>query len=212
MKYNKPAIYTSKQNLIETLVGSDDIVLDIGFWGQAIKISDPSWPHKILLKHALEVYGTDLHYDESQLEHKERYKRASAESFSFDITFDVIFAGDIIEHLSNPGTFLEVALRHLKPNGRLIITTPNCFSLFTLLEHVFKGDPVGNKDHTMYFNHIVLGQLLVKNGWKVVSEGYIDSFVEEIGFKRLLIGGVNRILKPFTPKYLETLTIVAQRE
>lgn len=193
-------------------MGSDDIVLDVGFWGQAVKISDPEWPHKILLKYAQEVYGVDKDYDESQLEHKERYRRASAESFDFDTAFDVIFAGDIIEHLSNPGAFLEVALRHLKPNGRLIITTPNCFSLFTLIEQVFKAAPIPNKDHTMYFNHIVLEQLLKKNGWQVISKGYIDSYVEEIGFKRLLIGSVNRILKLFTPKYLETLTIIAQRK
>lgn len=204
-------VYQSKQAFIQDHIQKSDTVLDVGFWGQAVKVDDPLWPHKILLEHAQEVYGADLHYDESQLEHPERYRRASAGSFSFDMAFDVIFAGDIIEHLSNPGAFLEVALHHLKPSGRLIITTPNCFSLFTLLEHVFKGAPIGNKDHTMYFNHVVLEQLLVKNGWQVVLKGYIDSFVEEIGFKRLLIGSVNRILKLFTPKYLETLAVVAKK-
>lgn len=43
--------------------------------------------------------------------------------------FDVVIAGDIIEHIFDSDTFLENIYRVMKPNGRLILTTPNVASL-----------------------------------------------------------------------------------
>lgn len=39
-------------------------------------------------------------------------------------TFDVILASEIVEHLWDPHSFVEEAYRVLKPNGHLIISTP----------------------------------------------------------------------------------------
>ena len=47
-----------------------------------------------------------------------------AQSFDLGERFDVLWAGELIEHLSNPGGFLDSALRHLAPSGRLVLTTP----------------------------------------------------------------------------------------
>lgn len=57
-------------------------------------------------------------------------------------SFDVIFLGDVIEHVNNPRLFLDQALSFLKEDGLLVISTPNvnCFwSKYTLfLYKVFK--------------------------------------------------------------------------
>jgi len=47
-----------------------------------------------------------------------------------DITdsFDVIVAGDILEHLSNPGLMLEGIKRFCNKDTAIIITTPHSFS------------------------------------------------------------------------------------
>lgn len=43
-------------------------------------------------------------------------------------TFDIVIAGEIIEHLYNTDGFLQEVHRVLKPNGSLFITTPNLAS------------------------------------------------------------------------------------
>jgi SAM-dependent methyltransferase len=42
-----------------------------------------------------------------------------------NLTFDVFFAGNVIEHLSNPGQLFETAMLLLRENGKLVITTVN---------------------------------------------------------------------------------------
>ena len=54
---------------------------------------------------------------------------ADAEEFDLGRSFEVVWAGEIIEHLSCAGGFLDAARRHLEPGGRLVITTPNAFAV-----------------------------------------------------------------------------------
>jgi len=57
-------------------------------------------------------------------------------------SFDSIFLGDVMEHVNNPRQFVNDARAFLKPNGLIVISTPNinCFwSKFTLtLYKLFK--------------------------------------------------------------------------
>src|ERR1041384_1850702 len=45
------------------------------------------------------------------------------ETMALPRQFDTIIAGELIEHLENPGLFLRNMRRHLKPTGLLIIST-----------------------------------------------------------------------------------------
>jgi SAM-dependent methyltransferase len=45
---------------------------------------------------------------------------------AMDGLYDVITACDLIEHVENPLDFLRLFRKHLKPRGKLIITTGNC--------------------------------------------------------------------------------------
>jgi len=49
--------------------------------------------------------------------------------FSLENTFDVIFVIEVMEHLTNAQirSLLDKARAHLKPGGRLIVTTPNFY-------------------------------------------------------------------------------------
>lgn len=203
----------NKFELLDTVLSKEDIVLDIGFWGQGVKITDHNWPHKLLKERAGEVYGIDIEYDESMIPENERakYQKAPAEDFSFDIKFDVIFAGDLIEHLVNPGLFLENAKKHLKPGGRLIITTPNTFNLFNLAGKLTRPEPVTNPDHTFYFNRKTISTLLDKCGWYVSQFGFMYTLDYDIkeSLKKKFLNIVYKILSKFTSKYYETLIVVA---
>jgi 2-polyprenyl-3-methyl-5-hydroxy-6-metoxy-1,4-benzoquinol methylase len=205
-------IFKNKAKLIETLIKSTDVVLDIGFLGQGVNVKDDNWVHNLLRKQAHLVYGIDLDYDESLITDENKYKKGSAEDFSFNERFDVIFAGDVIEHLSNPGLFLNCCKLHLKKNGRLLITTPNCFNLFNMAEKIGKREPTVNHDHTFYFNSKTLLQLLTKNEWQTLDVDYL--YTLEVSFKESLakktLNVIYFFLAKFTTKYLETIVFTAR--
>lgn len=204
-------IYRDKRALIDAVIHPDDIVLDIGFYGQGITAHSENSAHYLLKKRAKEVWGIDLEYDESIVDDPAHYIHGNAESFSIDKKFCVVFAGDLIEHLSNPGLFLETVRRHLLPEGILVMTTPNTFNLFNLTEKLTKDEPTVNPDHTFYFNKKTLRVLLQKNGWEVESISYLYSLGElhRESWKKRVLNVLYKTLSLWTPKFVETLVIVA---
>lgn len=211
----KSTIFKNKAALIAGLISPADKALDIGFWGQGLSVGDPNWPHRLLLNRAREVWGIDLDYDESKLpQPASRYRKTSAESFDIGERFDVVFAGDIIEHLTNPGLFLNRVAQHLVPGGRLIVTTPNAFNLFHIAEKITKREPAVNPDHTCYFNERTLRQLFAKCGWTFtdVRFVYMLGTCYRESFQKQVLNAVNRALAGATDKFSETLAVVAIRE
>lgn len=206
----KRNVFKNKKALIQASIHKGCKVLDVGFLGQGIQKGNTSWPHALIKEITDDVYGVDLGVDAATFP-AGRYQSASAEVFSFSgTTFDTIFAGDLIEHLPNPGLFLASASRHMQPESRLILTTPNCFNLFNLTEKLMKDEPTVNHDHTCYFNHKTLRKLLEKCGFAVESIGYVYSleYDHPESWKKKLLNILYRILSFFTPKYLETLVMV----
>ncbi len=65
--------------------------------------------------------------------------QADVETMDLGETYDVIVAGDIIEHLSNPGRFLGAVSRHLNKEGVFLVTTPNPVTFLRVLELLFKN-------------------------------------------------------------------------
>lgn len=205
-------VYKNKKMLIESLVTKNDVVLDVGFWGQGVTSTDENWPHRLIKQKAKEVYGLDLDFAK-EFEGNDHYFKMSAESFSIPVHFDVIFAGDLIEHLSNPGLFLDSCSKHLKPGGKLVMTTPNCFSFFSLTEKITKTEPTVNRDHTCYFNFKTLRQLLQKNGWEAQECSYIVDLEvrHKESFKKKILNVFYALLLPITPKFIETIVVVATK-
>lgn len=208
----KARIFRNKQELLGTLIGTEDTVLDVGFSGQGIGNDDPQWPHALLKKRAKEVYGVDVVLARAQFPDTERYQEASAEAFSFpNVRFTKVFAGDLIEHLPNPGLFLDQVRAHLTEGGELILTTPNAFNLFNLAEKLTKDEPTVNRDHTCYFNHRTLRVLLQKCGFEVIEVAYLYSleYSHKESIKKKFLNVIYAMLAQLTPKFIETLVIIA---
>lgn len=78
---------------------------------------------------------------------------------------DVIVCGEVIEHLSNPGWFLE-RLKQQFPGIPVIITVPNAFaqagrkSILTGVENV-------NTDHVAWYSYKTLKTLLERAGYAI---------------------------------------------
>lgn len=81
-------------------------------------------------------------------------------------TIDVIVAGDIVEHLANPGLMLD-RLRHLADSTTVLaVTVPNAEGLPQFLRYA-RGHRVEGEDHKCSFNLYSLSNLLEATGWRV---------------------------------------------
>ncbi len=58
------------------------------------------------------------------------FKKDLNGNFNFNKKYNLIIAVEIIEHLENPSHFIRKMKDHLKPNGIIILTTPNVNSFF----------------------------------------------------------------------------------
>lgn len=101
--------------------------------------------------------------------------RADAESMDLGRRFDTIFAGELIEHLANPGRFLECSARMLKPNGRLLLTTPNPFSVENMVMYVKNFRRAFNCGHQLWLCPQTLEQLAVRAGFRVGELLFVDN-------------------------------------
>lgn len=83
--------------------------------------------------------------------------------------FDVIVASEVLEHLQNPGFFLEGVKRFMIPREtELIVTIPNAFRIDNLL-WLFRGVEYVHPDHHYWFSYYTARRLLEKNGFDVKS-------------------------------------------
>ena len=140
-----------------------------------------------------------IDYSETQIAHARRrpyeFARCNVEEglpFA-DSSYDVIFCGELIEHLYNPDAFVEECHRVIVPRGHLIITTPNLHAWYnrilfvvgvqplfyetsTRSTHIGAGvlrrlkhgsTPVG---HVRVFNKRALRDLLSSQGFQPITE------------------------------------------
>lgn len=106
------------------------------------------------LKHAEQILGKecDLHgvdYSQYQLSKARElpfaFKQANIETegLPYDSqTFDLVYAAELIEHLVNPDHFLEECWRILKPDGYLLISTPNLLAWYNRFLFVLGIQPM----------------------------------------------------------------------
>ncbi len=86
--------------------------------------------------------------------------------------FDVVFAGELLEHLNDSGLFLEKAREHLKKDGRILLTTPNPYYLTMIFRNLLGIRVLVNPEHTCWFTPETLKTLLEKAGFTVEQTLY----------------------------------------
>lgn len=99
--------------------------------------------------------------------------------------FDVIICSEVIEHLPHPEKFLRETKKVMNENARLILTTPNYFSIKRLLAKVVTGRS-GDKTHLRTYSHQSLKKLLEKEGFSV--EKQIPLTLEYCFYNRIPFG------------------------
>ena len=81
---------------------------------------------------------------------------------------DVILVPEVLEHLSNPGLFLD-HLKILNYRGDILISVPNAFSYRTASYLKNMGMEFVHPDHHFYFSPTTLRTLLEKHGFSILT-------------------------------------------
>ncbi|MCA8989685.1 MAG: class I SAM-dependent methyltransferase [Planctomycetaceae bacterium] len=101
-----------------------------------------------------------------------------AESMLDDLgLFDVVIFADVLEHCANPGDLLRLALKFLKPEGRIVISVPNVahWSIRNeLLWGHFDYEELGIQDatHLRWFTRESLTRFVQNVGFRVIQMKY----------------------------------------
>jgi len=82
---------------------------------------------------------------------------------------EVVIAGEIIEHLDDSGSFLDGLHAVCRPDGRLVITTPNASGLLNAGAAALAGYEVNHPDHLTLYSCFTLTNLLARHRWEVVD-------------------------------------------
>lgn len=140
------------------------------------------WLHKAITRVANSVDGLDL-YEEGVAYLKSKGYAifvGNAETFKLEKTYDVIIAGDLIEHLGNLSGFLHSCKSHLRRGGKLLISTPNpWYWRFVFKAVLFAGRVKPNPEHTLWMCPTVLEQLLARHDMKVDSWHYGSRYLRD---------------------------------
>ena len=167
-------------------------VLDVG---AGSGIDRPDWMHASVAEVASEIVGVELDAKLAARARERGYDVRAGDAQTLDLgrTFDVVWAGELIEHLSCAGAFLDGARRHLEPGGQLVLTTPNAFAISNFVYRI-GGRPRVNRGHTCWYDETTLTQLLQRHGYEVVEVSYLPHRTP--GRVRALLAGAVRALLP----------------
>ncbi len=135
------------------------------------RITEGSLLHLNLQQSAKEIIGIDLSKEGIQTLKENGYDNVfvmDAEKMELNKKVEVVLAGDVIEHLNNPGLFIEKAKSLLLPGGEIIIGVPSALT-FNNLQTWFLGKELVHKDHTFYFSPKTLSTLCDRFNLKPVK-------------------------------------------
>jgi methionine biosynthesis protein MetW len=130
-----------------------------------------------LRERGVRVSGVDARPHEGVSEELETYYRRDLEQdleLPEERDFDCVVVADVIEHIRNRQRLLRSVRRYLKPEGRLIISTPNIaiwFYRLSLLVGRFEYGPRGvlDADHVHLYTRATFQREVEAAGFRVVK-------------------------------------------
>jgi SAM-dependent methyltransferase len=166
-------------------------VIHVGFVDsgcRSMQNSAGTWLHGHLERKASSLVGIDV--DEGGVKEA---NDAGYEAFAVDCrdreaieALDIqkaqlVIAGEVIEHVDDPGSFLSGLHALLAPGGQMIITTPNAYGLFNVFASLAHRE-INHPDHVVMFTWRTLTNLASRHGWRPVETAmYVPSVKEFSG-------------------------------
>jgi SAM-dependent methyltransferase len=166
--------------------------------------------HFDLEKISAELYGFD--FDQAGLDilaaygSKNLYRTDLEKLSEVDLneTFDVIIAGEMIEHLNNPGLFLSGIKRFMNERTELLITTINAYSAMRFAIYGLRGkggvnEPV-HPDHVAYYSYSTLKLVVERSELALKKFCYYDVGPEHRVHIRWFYNLINDVSVRFSPQ------------
>lgn len=202
MKYyqDKPAGYYDnvRKEMLKYLPENANKIMDIG-------CGNGAFASLVKQKNEAEVWGIELMEEEAKIAKTvlDKVLIGNCEKYIEDLPenyFDVIFFNDVLEHLADPYSVLDILKSKLSANGVIISSLPNVRFYRTFYKVVFlkdwKYDEYGimDKTHLRFFTG------------KSIKRMY-----EELGYDVLIHQGIN-ITKSLKPILFNILTLFTQMD
>jgi SAM-dependent methyltransferase len=200
--------------------------VDRGCWAYHERLD--SWLHAHLDRVSARTVGFDV--DAAGVE---RARELGFEAHAVDCTdpaavaalgldpFDVVIAGEVIEHVDRSGDFLRGLMRLTAADGRLIVTTPNASGLLNAGAAALVGYEVNHPDHVTLYSCFTLVNLLERHGWEVVEvatyiptvkdPGALSGKVRVLATGAAVVAGIERLLGRLGRPYAADGLIVTAR-
>jgi SAM-dependent methyltransferase len=138
------------------------------------------------------------------------------EAVDLERSFDIIVAGEMIEHLNNPGLFLNGIRRFMAPDSRLIVTTVNAYCGMRFLWYGLRGK--GGKsefvhpDHVAYYSYHTLKVLLERHELEMESFWFYDLGREHRKHSPWYVNAVNDVCVTIAPQWADGVIALCRLE
>jgi len=202
-------VYRNRMEFIKKYI-KNKVVLNVGCVGTASN----EFLQNEISKYAKEVVGIDIDkYGLKKLKndgYNVIYGDVQDISLNLERQFEVIVAGEIIEHLENQGIFLNNMKRHLVKNGVLIITTPNAreitYIINRLLLRIRDESEIIDSTHLLIHSKQTLIQLLSKYKFDILEIAFLNMYLKSK--KKFIINLIGRMF----PDFYEGILISARNK
>ena len=179
-------IYKHRKYFLWQYIKNGYKVLDIGNLGfLGNEIHGNSFYNETISKFKnVEFFGIDIESmgkEISDLPNQIQHNVNEGIPFENDF-FDVIYMGQVLEHLENANFVLKDINRALKLNGTLVIDVPNPYSIDRILKYLIKRiEDLGEESHLVFYTPGSLSRILKFNSfiideiatdWSLVSLKY----------------------------------------
>jgi len=177
-------------------------VLDLGVVDHTSRTDRSEWwLHGQLAEVAGELLGIDIVADEIELLKQKGFNVACMDVTAGMLpegTWDLIVAGELVEHLGSPGGLFEAASALLAEDGTFVLTSPNPYAPWRVYQNL-RGRPYENADHALLLSSWGITELAERSGLRLRSFRGIGA--RPVGWKaRCLDTAVQRRWLPFVPE------------
>lgn len=166
------------------------------------RIEDGTLLHSKLENAASDLWGVDISEDGVEMLKEQGFENLIVGDIEKveeikglgDKKFDIILVSEVLEHLNNPGLFLQGIKNIFTDDTLMIVTVPNGLNFFEFSQNL-KGYEHVHPDHNFWFSYKTIVTLMEKNGYIIddmIGYNFVDHSISLISMlKRLL-------LTPFT--------------
>ena len=205
----KARLLGNRRKVLEAYCRGKD-VLDIGCIG-GIGPDKDKFTHDAIRAVARKTVGIDINREAVERYRAKGYdvRCADARDPGLNEKFDVVFAGEVIEHIEDQMSFLKGVKHLLKPHGIFIVSTPNAHDVAHHLNRVLRrmdDDYARCRDigHVVMHSYGTLRLLLERAGFEMLEYYYVNSIC--LTGRRKAMGIITRAF----PDFGESLLMVAR--